>query len=152
MWKLYTSLKNCLGTFDTVEKLEEHVNSNSQLDKFSLIVETPDGQILRYATPADMEINYQVMTVPAADGKYYPDYETLLAGATCEEEAQYINEVKKVISLLLTIWSISPSKPADTLKYFKRHRMNITLLELYLSMLLNTPPREIAPVVFVNGD
>jgi hypothetical protein len=95
MWKLYTSLKNCIGTFDTVEKLEEHVNSNSQLDKFSLIVETPGGQVLRYATPADTKINYQVMAAPAADGKYYPNYDALIAGASCEEEVKYLNEVKK---------------------------------------------------------
>lgn len=95
MWKLYTALKTCLGTFDTVEKLEEHVNNNPQLDKFSLIVEAPGGQLLRYATPADKKINYQVMAGPAADGKYYPDYETLIAGATCEEEAEYLNEVRK---------------------------------------------------------
>ena len=93
MWKLYTSLKNCLGTFDTVDKLEDHVN-NSQLDKFSLIVETPGGQILRYATPAYKAINYQVMAA-AADGKYYPDYEALIAGASCEEEVKYIKEVQK---------------------------------------------------------
>lgn len=57
MWKLYnsSSLTECLETFKTVEDLEQHVNNNPQLDKFLLVVKAPDGQIMRYATPASAE-------------------------------------------------------------------------------------------------
>lgn len=38
------------------------------------------------------KINYQTME-QSADGKYYPDYEKLAAGASCEDEKSYIENV-----------------------------------------------------------
>jgi hypothetical protein len=32
---------------------------------------------------------------PAVNGKYYPEYDRLIAGATCEEEAEYLRKVKE---------------------------------------------------------
>lgn len=44
-----------------------------------------------------MEINYQIMdeTQKNGEGKYIPDFDKLLEGATCEEEADYIREVRE---------------------------------------------------------
>lgn len=39
------------------------------------------------------KINYQLME-EAMDGKYYPDYKKLIAGATCKEEVEYIKKVE----------------------------------------------------------
>ena len=39
-------------------------------------------------------MNYQIMNAPAADGSYYPDYEALISGASCEEEAEYLKEIQ----------------------------------------------------------
>lgn len=42
-----------------------------------------------------MRINYQIMDESQRNsfGKYLPDFKKLIDGATCEEEATYINEV-----------------------------------------------------------
>lgn len=42
-----------------------------------------------------MKINYQVMSEEQKNehGKYIPDWETLKAGASCEEEKEYIDSV-----------------------------------------------------------
>ncbi len=42
-----------------------------------------------------MNINYQIIAATADDGKYHPDYDALISAASCEEEAEYINEVKE---------------------------------------------------------
>lgn len=46
-----------------------------------------------------MKINYQVMdeSQKNAYGHYIPDFEKLIEGATCEDEASYINDVKERI-------------------------------------------------------
>lgn len=43
-----------------------------------------------------MKINYQIMDESQKNsyGNYMPDFENLIAGATCEEEAEYLKEVK----------------------------------------------------------
>lgn len=43
-----------------------------------------------------MEINYQIMSEnQKKEDKYYPDYDELTANANCEEEKEYIEQVKK---------------------------------------------------------
>ena len=44
-----------------------------------------------------MKINYQIMEEyqKNGDGKYIPDFDQLIADATCEEEAAYIRDVKE---------------------------------------------------------
>lgn len=43
-----------------------------------------------------MNFNYQIMSEnQKKDGKYYPDYDKLIANANCEEEKGYIEQVKK---------------------------------------------------------
>lgn len=43
-----------------------------------------------------MKINYQIMTENQKNeyGKYIPDWEALIAGATCEDEIEYIKKVQ----------------------------------------------------------
>jgi hypothetical protein len=43
-----------------------------------------------------MRINYQIMTENQKNehGKYIPDWEALIAGATCKEEIEYIKKVQ----------------------------------------------------------
>jgi phage terminase large subunit-like protein len=57
MWKLYKQNLYTLRhvrDFATVEELEEYVNRTMGVQmKFRLYVEAPDGQFLRYATPAE---------------------------------------------------------------------------------------------------
>lgn len=42
-------------------------------------------------------INYQIMNESQKNrfGRYMPDFEKLIAGATCEEEAEYLKEVQE---------------------------------------------------------
>lgn len=44
-----------------------------------------------------MKINYQIMeeSQKNSQGKYIPDFEKLIAGATCEEETAYLKEVQE---------------------------------------------------------
>lgn len=46
---------------------------------------------------AAMRINYQIMGESQKNhyGKYIPDFEKLVAGATCEEEITYIRDVQE---------------------------------------------------------
>lgn len=47
----------------------------------------------------DMKINYQIMdeSQKNAGGRYIPDFEKLIEGASCKDEVSYINEVKERI-------------------------------------------------------
>ena len=44
-----------------------------------------------------MKINYQIMSESQKNrhGKYIPDFEKLIAGATCEDEISYIRKVQE---------------------------------------------------------
>ena len=44
-----------------------------------------------------MNINYQIMdeSQKNSQGMYIPDFEKLIAGATCEEETEYLKEVQE---------------------------------------------------------
>lgn len=41
-----------------------------------------------------MHVTYQTIPAPDADGQYAPDYDALIAAASCPEEADYIRSIE----------------------------------------------------------